>query len=181
MPIPTCITCPSFIPCTNIRLVQLTWCTAWRGGTYRPASFNRSRVSPALALRFPVARGAHVGRGTCLHEQGGLRRLDHAHTPATRTDPARCQVPRSSPLLPSPPLLSYPTLQGAPPSYPLSDLGRYSARGVVLGEGKPENQNHAVIFAHCEALQAIDMVRRICDEYPHVSPYVILRYLVCSL
>ena len=32
-----------------------------------------------------------------------------------------------------------------------------SKRGVVLGEGKPENQNHAVIFCHNEALQSIDM------------------------
>ncbi|KAG1671277.1 hypothetical protein FOA52_010848 [Chlamydomonas sp. UWO 241] len=34
---------------------------------------------------------------------------------------------------------------------------RYSRRGVIVGEGKPENQNHAVIFAHGEALQTIDM------------------------
>ncbi|KAG2500666.1 hypothetical protein HYH03_001432 [Edaphochlamys debaryana] len=34
---------------------------------------------------------------------------------------------------------------------------KYSGRGVVLGEGKPENQNHAVIFAFGEGLQAIDM------------------------
>jgi len=26
-----------------------------------------------------------------------------------------------------------------------------------LGEGKPENQNHAIIFTRGEALQAIDM------------------------
>ena len=32
-----------------------------------------------------------------------------------------------------------------------------SKRGVVLGEGKPENQNHAIIFCHNEALQSIDM------------------------
>lgn len=36
-------------------------------------------------------------------------------------------------------------------------LNRYSSRGVVIGEGKPENQNHATIFAHYESLQAIDM------------------------
>ena len=37
-----------------------------------------------------------------------------------------------------------------------------SKRGIVLGEGKPENQNHAIIFCHNEALQSIDMnqVRR---------------------
>lgn len=36
-------------------------------------------------------------------------------------------------------------------------VNKYSARGVILGEGKPENQNHAVIFAFGEGLQAIDM------------------------
>jgi len=34
---------------------------------------------------------------------------------------------------------------------------RYSTRGVIIGEGKPENQNHATIFAHHEGIQAIDM------------------------
>ncbi|GIL92522.1 hypothetical protein Vretifemale_20040, partial [Volvox reticuliferus] len=34
---------------------------------------------------------------------------------------------------------------------------KYSHRGVVLGEGKPENQNHASVFAFNEGLQAIDM------------------------
>ncbi|GAX79705.1 hypothetical protein CEUSTIGMA_g7146.t1 [Chlamydomonas eustigma] len=33
----------------------------------------------------------------------------------------------------------------------------FSSRGVILGEGKPENQNHAIIFCHGEALQTIDM------------------------
>ncbi|KAG1659988.1 hypothetical protein FOA52_009662 [Chlamydomonas sp. UWO 241] len=36
-------------------------------------------------------------------------------------------------------------------------VNRFSTRGVILGEGKPENQNHACIFAFGEALQAIDM------------------------
>ncbi|GIL75226.1 hypothetical protein Vretimale_7896 [Volvox reticuliferus] len=36
-------------------------------------------------------------------------------------------------------------------------LNKYSGRGVIIGEGKPENQNHAVIFAFGEGLQAIDM------------------------
>ena len=27
----------------------------------------------------------------------------------------------------------------------------------ILGEGKPENQNHAIIFAHGEYLQTLDM------------------------
>ncbi|GLC38942.1 hypothetical protein PLESTB_000464000 [Pleodorina starrii] len=34
---------------------------------------------------------------------------------------------------------------------------RYSKRGIILGEGKPENQNHAAIFCFGEALQTIDM------------------------
>lgn len=33
----------------------------------------------------------------------------------------------------------------------------YSGRGAIIGEGKPENQNHATIFAFGEALQTIDM------------------------
>ncbi|KAG2442264.1 hypothetical protein HXX76_002351 [Chlamydomonas incerta] len=36
-------------------------------------------------------------------------------------------------------------------------INRYSNRGVVLGEGKPENQNHSIVFAFNEGLQAIDM------------------------
>ena len=28
---------------------------------------------------------------------------------------------------------------------------------VILGEGKPENQNHAIVFTRGEALQTIDM------------------------
>ncbi|KAG2499845.1 hypothetical protein HYH03_002136 [Edaphochlamys debaryana] len=34
---------------------------------------------------------------------------------------------------------------------------RYSGRGVIVGEGKPENQNAAVMFCFGEALQTIDM------------------------
>lgn len=34
---------------------------------------------------------------------------------------------------------------------------RHSGRGAIIGEGKPENQNHATIFAFGEALQTIDM------------------------
>ncbi|GLC51113.1 hypothetical protein PLESTB_000467200 [Pleodorina starrii] len=34
---------------------------------------------------------------------------------------------------------------------------RYGKRGIILGEGKPENQNHASIFCFGEALQTIDM------------------------
>lgn len=36
-----------------------------------------------------------------------------------------------------------------------------------IGEGKPENQNHAIIFTRGEALQTIDMnqVSSICSIY----------------
>ena len=38
------------------------------------------------------------------------------------------------------------------------EIYRIKLPGVVqLGEGKPENQNHAIIFTRGEALQAIDM------------------------
>lgn len=41
---------------------------------------------------------------------------------------------------------------------PLKEIYRIKLPGAVkLGEGKPENQNHAVIFTRGEALQAIDM------------------------
>ena len=33
----------------------------------------------------------------------------------------------------------------------------YTGRGIVIGEGKPENQNHAICFAFGESLQTIDM------------------------
>ncbi|KAJ9527498.1 hypothetical protein QJQ45_025772 [Haematococcus lacustris] len=39
---------------------------------------------------------------------------------------------------------------------------RYSQRGVVIGEGKPENQNHAIIFCLGEGLQTIDMNQDNC-------------------
>lgn len=40
----------------------------------------------------------------------------------------------------------------------LKEIYRIKLPGAAkLGEGKPENQNHAVIFTRGEALQAIDM------------------------
>ena len=39
----------------------------------------------------------------------------------------------------------------------------FTGRGVVVGEGKPENQSHAVIFAFGEALQTIDM-NQVCVD-----------------
>ena len=46
-----------------------------------------------------------------------------------------------------------------------------SKRGVVLGEGKPENQNHAIIFCHNEALQSIDMNQVWCWCMLHPMAY----------
>lgn len=34
---------------------------------------------------------------------------------------------------------------------------------VILGEGKPENQNHAIVFTRGEALQTIDM-NQVCPS-----------------
>ncbi|CAD7698647.1 unnamed protein product [Ostreobium quekettii] len=60
---------------------------------------------------------------------------------------------------------------------------RFTARGVIIGEGKPENQNHAIPFAFGECLQTIDMnqdnflleamkMRNLLDEltYPEYIP-----------
>jgi 1,3-beta-glucan synthase len=51
-----------------------------------------------------------------------------------------------------------------------------SARGVVLGEGKPENQNHAVVFCPGEALQTID-----CNQDNIVAEGLKLRNLLAEL
>mmetsp|Transcript_7771 Transcript_7771/g.23366 ORF Transcript_7771/g.23366 Transcript_7771/m.23366 type:complete len:731 (-) Transcript_7771:730-2922(-) len=53
---------------------------------------------------------------------------------------------------------------------------RFSNRGVIVGEGKPENQNHAVIFAHGEALQAIDM-----NQDNNLAEAIKIRNLLCEL
>ena len=45
-----------------------------------------------------------------------------------------------------------------------------SGRGVVLGEGKPENQNHAIIFCFNETLQAIDMNQVLPPALPAPQP-----------
>ena len=42
---------------------------------------------------------------------------------------------------------------------------------VILGEGKPENQNHAIIFTRGEGLQTIDM-NQVLQEY--------IRFFVCG-
>jgi hypothetical protein len=42
--------------------------------------------------------------------------------------------------------------------YPVKEIYRIKLPGPAkLGEGKPENQNHAIIFTRGEALQTIDM------------------------
>ena len=38
---------------------------------------------------------------------------------------------------------------------------------VILGEGKPENQNHAIIFTRGEVLQTIDM-----NQVPQANIYI---------
>jgi callose synthase len=56
---------------------------------------------------------------------------------------------------------------------------------VQLGEGKPENQNHAIIFTRGEALQAIDMnqVKLInlhclgCQSLSFAHPYTYIEHL----
>ena len=53
---------------------------------------------------------------------------------------------------------------------------RYSSRGVIVGEGKPENQNHAVIFAHGEALQTVDM-----NQDNHLAEAFKMRNLLTEL
>jgi hypothetical protein len=50
-----------------------------------------------------------------------------------------------------------------------------SARGVVLGEGKPENQQHAAIFCTGEALQTID-----CNQDGLVGEGLKLRNLLAG-
>ena len=55
-------------------------------------------------------------------------------------------------------------------------LFRYSSRGVIVGEGKPENQNHAVIFAHGEALQTVDM-----NQDNHLTEAFKMRNLLMEL
>ena len=51
-----------------------------------------------------------------------------------------------------------------------------SGRGVVLGEGKPENQNHAIVFCPGEALQTID-----CNQDNIVAEGLKLRNLLAEL
>jgi 1,3-beta-glucan synthase len=51
-----------------------------------------------------------------------------------------------------------------------------SVRGVVIGEGKPENQNHAVVFCPGEALQTID-----CNQDNIVAESLKLRNLLAEL
>ena len=47
---------------------------------------------------------------------------------------------------------------------------------MIVGEGKPENQNHAIIFAHGEALQTIDM-----NQDNHLAEAFKMRNLLAEL
>lgn len=48
-----------------------------------------------------------------------------------------------------------------------------SGRGVIIGEGKPENQNHAITFCQSEAVQTID-----CNQDNLVAEGLKLRNLL---
>ena len=63
-----------------------------------------------------------------------------------------------------------------PPLLSHSCLLRYSGRGVIVGEGKPENQNHASIFVFGEALQTIDM-----NQDNHLAEALKMRNLLGEL
>ena len=47
---------------------------------------------------------------------------------------------------------------------------------VILGEGKPENQNHAIIFTRGEVLQTIDM-----NQVPQANIYMVFMCLALCM
>ena len=47
---------------------------------------------------------------------------------------------------------------------------------VILGEGKPENQNHAIIFTRGEVLQTIDM-----NQVPQANIYMVFMSLALCM
>jgi hypothetical protein len=47
-----------------------------------------------------------------------------------------------------------------------------------LGEGKPENQNHAIIFTRGNAVQTIDMNQVIADFTVDMNKYCIVFYCI---
>ena len=47
---------------------------------------------------------------------------------------------------------------------------------VILGEGKPENQNHAIIFTRGEVLQTIDM-----NQVPQANIYIYRVFMCLAL
>ena len=47
---------------------------------------------------------------------------------------------------------------------------------AIMGEGKPENQNHAIIFTRGEGLQAIDM-----NQVKYSHAYLDLRFILYVL
>lgn len=51
----------------------------------------------------------------------------------------------------------------------MKEIYRIKLPGTAkLGEGKPENQNHAIIFSRGEALQTIDMNQVTCRSSNYV-------------
>jgi callose synthase len=63
--------------------------------------------------------------------------------------------------------------------YPVKEIYRIKLPGPAkLGEGKPENQNHAIIFTRGEALQTIDMNQVkwvvMVDVMIYISVFVVL-------
>lgn len=52
---------------------------------------------------------------------------------------------------------------------------------AILGEGKPENQNHAIIFTRGEGLQTIDMNQVYSSKCNGFSPYHVISGLFILL
>jgi hypothetical protein len=50
-----------------------------------------------------------------------------------------------------------------------------------LGEAKPENQNHAIIFTRGNAVQTIDMNQVIADLTVHMNRFILYSLLCMSL
>lgn len=65
--------------------------------------------------------------------------------------------------------------------YPVKEIYRKKLPGPAkLGEGKPENQNHAIIFTRGEALQTIDMNQVNFMVMVPLSTYVAFRIVLIN-
>nr|TKR79229.1 callose synthase 5 [Populus alba] len=51
--------------------------------------------------------------------------------------------------------------------------GKVQEGAAKLGEGKPENQNHAIVFTRGEALQAIDMNQNLNEDHGVLPPTIL--------